>query len=266
VSGWAVLAAELDRWDALGRRATLWWRDDDACRNTPALQRLLAIAGGCRVPVAIAVIPAALEHSLTAAIAASHHAIVVQHGYAHRNHAPPGARNWELGAHRDPVQVVAELALGQERLAAAFGAGFVVAMVPPWNRIDGDVVRRLPAAGFLGLSTFGPRASSQAAPRLVQCNTHVDLIAWRKGGGFIGEAAAIERIVGHLQARRVGNVDAAEPTGVLSHHLDFGDDAWRFLEALFAHTQRHRAVDWIEAADAFAADAGGASFTCGRSA
>ncbi len=30
VAMWDRLAAELDRWDAAGRRATFWWRDDDA--------------------------------------------------------------------------------------------------------------------------------------------------------------------------------------------------------------------------------------------
>ena len=43
MTGWADLDAELDRWKAAGRAATLWWRDDDATRPTPALDRLLAL-------------------------------------------------------------------------------------------------------------------------------------------------------------------------------------------------------------------------------
>src|SRR5216684_8019215 len=52
---WLDLERELDAWRAAGRSATLWWRDDDAVRPTPALDRLLAIAAG--VPLALAVIP-----------------------------------------------------------------------------------------------------------------------------------------------------------------------------------------------------------------
>jgi hypothetical protein len=37
-------------------RATLWWRDDDAERDSPQLRRLLAIARAHRVPIAIAAI------------------------------------------------------------------------------------------------------------------------------------------------------------------------------------------------------------------
>lgn len=41
---WDRLAAELDRWDAAGRRATFWWRDDDAVAPTPALDACLKAA------------------------------------------------------------------------------------------------------------------------------------------------------------------------------------------------------------------------------
>ena len=34
---WGDLARELDAWAADGRRATLWWRDDDAAHAGPEL-------------------------------------------------------------------------------------------------------------------------------------------------------------------------------------------------------------------------------------
>ena len=102
-------------------------------------------------------------------------------------------------------------------------------LVPPWNRIDPRVIARLPAAGYVALSTFGPRPAPWAAPGVVQCNTHVDLIAWRQDRAFIGADRAIERTVAHLRARREGHVDSVEPTGILTHHLDFDDAAWAFL-------------------------------------
>lgn len=252
---WQRLAAELDLWRDAGRRADLWWRDDDACRDTPALQRLLAVAQEAEVPVTLAIVPAPLEESLADAVAKAGMATAVQHGYAHRNHAPPGVRNWELGAHRPLDVVVGELAAGRERLAQAFGRRFTPVLVPPWNRIDEAVIERLPEAGFSGLSTFGPRERWRPAPGLVQCNTHVDLIAWRRDRAFIGAEAAVDRLAAHLAARRAGTVDPEEPTGLLTHHLDF-DAAlwpapWSFLSALFARTKAHGAAAWVDAGTAF---------------
>jgi hypothetical protein len=263
---WQRLDRELDAWGESGRRATLWCRDDDACRDSPALQRLLGMACAMQVPVALAAIPAALEPSLVEAIAASDTATVVQHGYAHRNHAPPGARKWELGAHRPVAAIVADLEHGRAVLARGFGERFAAVLVPPWNRIAPEVVRRLPDAGFHGLSTFGPRAAARPVPGLLQCNTHVDLIAWRDGRVFVGADHALERLLEHLQARREGRADASEPSGILTHHLDLDDAGWRFLAALMARTREHGAAEWQDVRAAFAAGGAGPPITSGRSA
>jgi hypothetical protein len=252
LNGWQALDGELDLWRASGRRAELWWRDDDACRDTPALHRLLEIATATNVPVALAAIPALLDQSLVDCVRQAPTVTVLQHGYAHRNHAPTGERNWELGHHRPIEAVVAELQSGRTELVRRFGARFMPALVPPWNRIDAGVVNRLPAAGFQGLSTFGPRTTAEPASTLVQCNTHVDLIAWRRGRLFIGADAAIDRVVAHLTARRERTVDPVEPTGVLTHHLDLEEDAWDFLADLIGRTEAHGAATWIAAGTAFA--------------
>lgn len=250
---WSRLGDELDAWRASGRRATFWLRDDDACGDSAALRRLLDIARSNDVPVTLAAIPAALEPSLCAAVAQFANATVVQHGYAHRNHAPPGARSCELGKHRPAAVSAAELVDGLGRLARAFGKRFMPVLVPPWNRIDADVIARLPDAGFRGLSTFGPRTAPCAAAGLAQCNTHVDLIAWRRGRAFIGAEAAIDRVVGHLHARREGNADSAEPTGVLTHHIVMTDEAWQFLADFTARTRAHDAAAWLDTDAAFRA-------------
>jgi hypothetical protein len=71
---------------------------------------------------------------------------------------------------------------------------------------------------------------------LNQVNTHVDVIDWRgrngPPGGFLGEDACLSLFIGHLRARRLGTVDADEPTGILSHHLVHDAATWRFLEKL----------------------------------
>jgi hypothetical protein len=264
MSTWQALDAELALWRTLGRQPTFWCRDDDASRDSPPLQQLLEIAERAALPIALATIPAALERSLVAAAAHSRFATVIQHGYAHRNHAPPAERKMELGPHRNAEAAVVELVRGADTLMRGFAHRFVAVLVPPWNRIADSIVAKLPAAGFCGLSTLGPRKTRWPAQGLMQCNTHVDLIAWRHDRAFIGVDAAIDRTVAHLQALRKGDADADEPTGILTHHLDMSAPGWDFLVELVART-REQGAAWIDVRAAFALPAG-AEPICDRSA
>jgi len=82
-------------------------------------------------------------------------------------------------------------------------------------------------------------------------NAHVDAIAWRRDRRFIGEDAAIERIVAHLSARREGACDASEPTGFLMHHLVFDESAFDFVDMLLDATRAHPAAEWLDVAQCF---------------
>lgn len=247
VSAWAALTAELDRWTAVGRIASFWWRDDDAVAATPALELLIALSERHNVPLALAVIPEGAGTGLVERLALSTAPVcVVQHGYSHRNHAPSGEKTAELGDHRDAAAVSAELADGRDRLSALFAERFLPVMVPPWNRIGPGVEAALPTLGFRGLSTFGPRP----AAGLGYLNTHVDIIDWRGSRGFAGEAACLEAAIGHLSDRRTGRCDPDEPTGLLTHHLDHDPASWHFVERLLDEVRRHPAAAWVAAADA----------------
>jgi hypothetical protein len=244
---WDALARELDRWGAVGRAATLWWRDDDASAPSPALDRLLALGAG-RAPVALAVVPEPAGEMLARRLATAPFARVLQHGWAHRNHRPAGERSAEYATDRPLAVMTDELARGRERLRDLFGARALPVLVPPWNRIDDAVVAALPALGLRYLSVFGPRAPG--TPSVV--NTHVDPIAWRAGRGFVGEEKALGALVRQLADRRSGTVDDAEPTGLLTHHLVHDAALWRFLDRLLARTAAHPAARWLDAKNVFA--------------
>jgi hypothetical protein len=247
-AAWAALADELAAWAAAGRPAGLWWRDDDAGEGSPALDRLLALAAGAGVPLALAVVPAWLTPEAAAAVAAAPPAVVVlQHGFAHANHERdpmPGTRKVkpaECGAARPAPAALAELAEGRRRLGALGGRVRPV-LVPPWNRIAPAVAAGLPGLGYRGLSTFGPRAAPEAAPGLRQVNCHLDPIVWREGRRFLGAGPSLERLRGHLAARRTGQADPAEPTGLLTHHRDLPPEGWAFLAGLLDRLRAHPAV------------------------
>lgn len=242
---WDALDAELDRWTSAGSVATFWWRDDDAQAPTPALSRLLELSESHRVPLGLAVIPATAGAALSGALSPNAMTDVLQHGFAHANHAPSNEKKAEHGAHRPVSVMIAEIGDGTRRLRAVFDGRFLPLLVPPWNRVSESLVPMLPSLGLIGLSAFAPRSSASPAPGLKQVNTHVDLIDWRGGRGFKGAARIAEEIAAHLSSRRRSEVDAREPTGILSHHLAHDEGCWKFLEQLFTHTRAGENVRWL---------------------
>lgn len=238
---WRDLRRELDQWDAAGRTATLWWRDDDAVTPGPILNRLAESAAGA--PVSLAVIPALADPALEGALARFDGFTVIQHGYAHRSHARDGEKKCEFPASRDTAAMLDELDTGRERLAALFGNRFRPALAPPWNRIADSLPGQLETIGIHGLSTYR-RVDRPAGPRC-WVDTHCDIIDWRGSRGYVGDAAALGLIVDHLRSRRTGD-GLDEPTGVMTHHIVHDEDSWIFLHALAAFVADHPAAAWCD--------------------
>lgn len=245
MASWSDLDGELERWSEAGLAATMWWRDDDAADLTPEIERLLALAAAYRIPLHLAAIPLDLTGALEAALEGVGEARILQHGFAHVDHAPKGEGSWELGTHRAQSVVLEELALGSSRLRGAFGSRFLPVLVPPWTRIDPSLIKHLPEVGLRALSMEGARPQRFASPGVIALNTHCDPIKWKGGARFTGTERALDEIVRHLAARRLGSADIAEPTGLCTHHLAHDGATWDFVEALIARTLPHACVRWI---------------------
>ena len=245
MTAWDLLQEELDAWRAAGRAATLWWRDDDAVEPTAALDRLLALA----------VIPARCSPALPRRLEPAATAIrVLQHGFAHLNHAGEGEKKIELGAHRPKPEVLEELARGLVLIRTAFGPRGLPVLVPPWNRIDPALVADFPGLGLRGLSTHTPRAAARPVKGLWQTNTHVDIMRWKEPRGFLGEEAVLTHLRDHLRLRRTaepGELDPSEPTGLLTHHLAHDEAAWSFLARLLPLLAGHPACRFLDGKEAF---------------
>jgi hypothetical protein len=249
MAGWEDLAQELDAWHETGRTATFWWRDDDATRVTPELDRLLAIGAETCTPVALAVIPRDIDGGLSGYLAGQALVSVLQHGWSHENHAPSEARQEEHGPHRPLEVMLDELAEGWQRIRE-FERGLPV-MVAPWNRVDASLFPALPGIGLAAVSTLGPRDAAEPAPGVRRTNVHVDIIDWDGSRGFIGEHGALDQFVRHLAARRRGEVDADEPTGLMTHHLCHDEGCWWFIGTVLNETQSHPSVRWLDGREAF---------------
>ncbi|MDA1099588.1 MAG: polysaccharide deacetylase family protein [Proteobacteria bacterium] len=251
MASWSDLIEELKRWAAAGRRPDLWWRDDDAVAPGPRLRQLTELSRKAGIALALAVIPGRAEDALQEVLADLTGVKILVHGLTHQNHAPADRKKAEFGADRPVRQMLDDAAIAWKNLADRFPLQALPVFVPPWNRIDADLVHRLPQAQFRGLSRFGPRAAAHPAPGLLECNCHLDLIDWHGGRRFIGETRALDRLIAHLRERRNGTVDPEESSGILSHHDVMDQAGWDFLAELFARTKECDNVHWLTTDEAF---------------
>jgi peptidoglycan/xylan/chitin deacetylase (PgdA/CDA1 family) len=247
---WDLLEEELGAWHREGRIASFWWRDDDAAAPTPALDRLLGLSAGAKASLGLAVVPKWLTPELAPRLKDQDGVVVLQHGYAHVNHAQ-GRGASEIGLDRPIAEVLDELRAGREILERAFGPRFLPVIAAPWNRVARELLPSLRQAGFIGVSAFGERPYPPVLATFVEANIHFDLLAWKGGARFRGEAAAAGEILGHLRRRRTGQVDPIEPTGILSHHLKLDEPAWDYFADLLACVARHPAAIWLRPEDVF---------------
>ena len=245
-----ILIEELDSWQTAGLTAELWWRDDDASVPTIELDRLIRLSDRHGVPCGLATVPAKAGEPLRKAVSHASQVWILQHGYAHTNHAPSGSGAWELGLHRPKSVVLDELRAGMVKLTQLFKKRFVPVLVPPWNRIDPELLFYLPVMGYRGLSASYRKDRAPAPGDLRVADAHCDILDWKDKPKvrFSGEEKCLKLIAGHLRAKREGSADKAEPTCVLTHHLVMEPDAWAFMDALFRMTGEHPAAKWVSPA------------------
>ncbi len=242
---------ELDLWARERRTAKFWWRDDDAQDVSDRLSRMLATAARFDVKIGLSVIPAKLKPRLVKALEREKHAQVLVHGFAHENHARPGQAKRELGGARSSNDIVADLERGIALMRASFGRRLLPVLVPPWNRIAPAAVEQLPALGYCGLSTWKPRTAAHPMPGLMQVNTHLDVIDWRRGRVVKDEGLIAGLLLRKLRWRRASQARAAEPLGLLTHHAYWDAAKERIIVNLLEATRGHPAVQWHTPAAVF---------------
>ena len=230
-------AKTLDQAAARGIKIPFWWRDDDAVDVTPPLEKLLALAQKYEVPLALAVVPKQATAALAERLANERSVSVLQHGWRHRNHAPDGEKQVELGDHRPAKVVLEELRLGFTRMTELFESQFLPVLVPPWNRIADGVRERSPEIGLTRLSTFGPAPAGD--PHWI--NVHLDIIEWRPIRRPLSPSEAYAVLTTEMERRLAGD---SEPVGIMTHHLEHEEGNWSFLDDLLELIAKHPAVEW----------------------
>jgi hypothetical protein len=107
------------------------------------------------------------------------------------------------------------------------------------------------ACGLSGLSRFKSRVAEEAAPGVVEANTHIDLIDWRNGRVGKPLFVIVDEIIQHLTARRTGAADRNEPTGLLTHHLVMDVPAWHALSEVLGRLENDPRAAWRGAPEIF---------------
>jgi hypothetical protein len=241
---WSDVLRELDLWAKAGQIARLWLRDDDAISTTPALDRLMELSAKHHTPILLGVIPMLARPCLVQRLAGCPHITVAMHGIWHQNHAMAGQKKQELPPELGRHAILERLRLGRSRLVGLFGEPAGAWYIPPWNRIAPEAAALLPEVGFTALSCFAAAASG--IPALAQRNTHVDLMNWQAGRTGKPPSQVAAELARELARART---EGFRPVGVLAHHLDHDENAWRSLASLLEITSAHANATWVTSGD-----------------
>jgi hypothetical protein len=219
-----MIGPELARWKAGGHAPVFWWRDDDARRPTPALDRLLALSLRFEAPITLAAVPDGDIAALSKACRAVPGAELAVHGFRHENRAPPGWPTGEVNDLDRLADVMSELSTAIEVFRRARVTPRL--FVPPWNNAHPTLKQALGLRG-LSLSCYGDMRDQAEPDRL---DAHLDVMRWKPEPRFRGAVRFLLR-TRRLLAERRSKRAWDEPLGLLTHHLDHDAEAWRFLEA-----------------------------------
>lgn len=242
-TAWHAVAEELAAWATAGATPQLWWRDDDAFRETAQLRRLRELLS--QETLVLAVVPGRLQDDLVRSLETWPRVAVVQHGWKHLNHAEAGAPPSEYPPGRLQAEVEDELARGQRTLSAAFQARFHPVFVPPWHRCAPWILHKARALGFDGVSGQAPPFPLLRHGYPGEVNIEIDISDWTREGRFVGARRLASQVCRALRLRREWSACDA-PIGILSHHQRLAHEDFQLLADLIA-CLRGLGVGWVAA-------------------
>jgi hypothetical protein len=221
---WLSLGRELGRWRRLGHKPRLWWRDDDARAPSPVLDRLLQVAGGR--PLTLAIVPDGDLAGLATRLRGERAVTVSQHGVDHVDRRPGEASEYPAGT--TPEAMAAQIRAARARMVeAGLAPGLYT---PTWNRIDAALAAAIPLAGFEAVSAA---STARPVPGLKRLDADLDILRWKRRVRFRGRRPIFRSLARQLRERRTGG-DFTRPVGLLTHHLVHDEAAWSFLGGFLA--------------------------------
>jgi hypothetical protein len=240
--GFGLLCSYVNTIRTGGYRFRMWWRDDDGCRDTTELRRLLMARGN--VPVALAIIPGLLDRDLVNLIDGIDRVSILQHGWMHINWSNTSSRPSEYPEFRVPSQAGIELRDGLELLRNRFRDRFHPVFVPPWHSCPSWLSDNPAKLGYLAISRDAPLFHLLSRGRYTEVNVEIDTSDWKKGGSFIGPVELAKRIVRAFEIRLKWNAVSA-PIGLLTHHAVLSQSDCHSLSLFVSLLEALDVVEWM---------------------
>lgn len=209
------LSSHLVALRASGHRFRMWWRDDDGCRDTAEMRRLLAARQD--TPIALALIPGLLDSTLVNLVDGAAGVSVLQHGWKHINWSRDDSRPSEFPETRSRSEACDELRKGFQILEASFGGRFKPVFVPPWHSCSRWLMDARSQLGYRAVSSEAPLFPLLSRGWGEEVNVEIDTANWTAGGAFIGPLELTRKIIRAFEIRLSWSAEAV-PIGLLSHH------------------------------------------------
>lgn len=232
-----ALRQTLNALQVQAKSVDVFFRDDDADRDIPALWRLLHTFLLRGVPLNLEIIPGSLTLAATRLLQLHkqtypHLLELNQHGWMHSNHETEG-RKCEFGVSRNFAAQYADIAQGKAKMDEAFGRNWHAVFTPPWNRCTLDTLQVLQQLGF---KIFSKDRGVQLTTGydFVEISTTLDLFQWQPKPAMKTPAVIERELIRQLQQ--------GEPIGILLHHKVMDTAAFNYLSALLDELRRSPVV------------------------
>ena len=226
-------------------------RDDDFVEITGKFERLEALAKR-NVPFMLAAIPAALQVSPPECARILENFMVVQHGFAHRNHGPDTARS-EFPATRDASLVEQDLLAGKTTLQELFGRLAGEHFVAPWNRFAAEHMDLMVKLGYRSYQGLGTITFHGGLPLIGYGINFTSIYQDCQADYPRMLALILQRIGAYVADARSKGIQGTLMVPVNTHHLMMDDQQFEYLERLCDELQSIYGLRFASAADAVAA-------------
>ena len=231
------LKAVLEQRQQQARRLTLFFRDDDVDEDEASLRKLLKLFLCNKTPVNLGVIPGRLTNGaidLLSDYAGTNPGLLElnQHGWQHLNHECEGRKS-EFGPSRTFDVQLADIALGQMKMTAAFRPHWFPVFIPPWNRCTAATGQALDQLGFRVLSRDRSQPPIMGS-RFREIPITLDLYRWSGSPRL----RSVEELVNEL----IEQIAKEDRIGLMLHHKIMNEEAFSLVDFLLQTFNRYLIV------------------------